>query len=142
MPEFRNPALTVDAVIYRRSVPALLLIRRKNQPFQGFWALPGGFVEYGETVENACRREALEETGLVLSEISLLSVYSDPDRDPRFHTVSIVFSAYVPDLSKAVASDDACETGVFDLSDVLNQKLAFDHRQIVRDFLSLKHLIF
>ena len=87
----KTPLLTTDCVICDRD-GRVLLIRRKNEPFKGTYALPGGFVDIGETVEAACRREALEETGLAVGELRLVGVYSDPYRDPRGHTVSIVYS--------------------------------------------------
>jgi 8-oxo-dGTP diphosphatase len=87
----RNPALTVDAVIVKNK--KILLIKRKQEPYRGQYALPGGFVEYGETVEAALQREVLEETGLVVKIKSLVDVYSDPDRDPRGHVVSVAFAA-------------------------------------------------
>src|SRR5512139_1202444 len=86
-----TPLLTVDTVIVYDG--KLVLIRRKNPPFQGHFALPGGFVELGETVETAAVREAKEETGLDVELIRLLGVYSEPSRDPRGHTVSVIFLA-------------------------------------------------
>ena len=85
-----TPALTVDAVIVD-AARGLVLIRRRNPPFQGSCALPGGFVDIGESCPDACRREAAEETSLTVDVVSLLGVYSAPDRDPRFHTVSAVY---------------------------------------------------
>src|SRR5215472_5440035 len=86
----RNPSLAVDCVVFD-PVGRLLLIRRKNPPFQGQYALPGGYVEYGETTERAAARELTEETGLTAINMSLIGVYSDPNRDPRGHVVSIAY---------------------------------------------------
>ena len=91
----KTPLLTTDCVICDQD-GRVLLIRRKNEPFKGAYALPGGFVDIGETVEAACRREVLEETGLAVGELRLVGVYSDPHRDPRGHTVSIVYLTRLP----------------------------------------------
>ncbi|MEA2053695.1 MAG: NUDIX hydrolase [Candidatus Thermoplasmatota archaeon] len=124
----KSPKLTVDGVVIKDK--KILLIKRKNDPFKGRWALPGGFVEYGETVEEAVVREVKEETGLETTVQSLLGVYSDPDRDPRGHTVSI---AYLLSVKKGLpkGGDDASDTKFFDLNAL--PPLAFDHAQIVRD---------
>src|SRR5438552_4475855 len=124
------PALTVDAVLLKSH--EVLLIRRGREPFQGAWALPGGFVEVGERTEEAVRRELVEETGLKGDIVALLGVYSDPKRDPRGHTVS---TAYVLKVSGIIdiaqAGDDADEARWFAL-DAL-PPLAFDHDLILRD---------
>lgn len=124
-----TPKLTVDCVIHDPG-KGIVLIRRKNEPFKGDYALPGGFVDKGETVEDACRREVLEETGLTVREIKLIGVYSDPDRDPRGHTVSVAFYA-VASADGLKAGDDAAEAAL--VKDWDKQKLAFDHERIVRD---------
>lgn len=126
----RNPALTVDAVVVKDK--KILLIKRKREPYQGHYALPGGFVEYGETVEAAMRREVLEETGLVVKIKSLVGVYSDPDRDPRGHVVSVVFAADIIGGALAAASD-AIDALLWDMADL--PPLAFDHAQIISDSL-------
>jgi 8-oxo-dGTP diphosphatase len=126
-----TPKLTVDVVI--PSERGVVLIRRGSDPFQGQWALPGGFVEVGETVEEAAVREVAEETGLAVELARLVGVYSDPNRDPRGHNVSVAFLARV--LSgELVAATDAAEVSVLDPGSV---DLAFDHRRIVDDALSL-----
>jgi 8-oxo-dGTP diphosphatase len=126
----KTPALTVDCVIFDGHGRALL-IRRKNEPFKDAYALPGGFVEIGETVEDACRREIREEAGLELGAVRLLGVYSDPKRDPRGHTVSVVFLARLPDGAVPHAGSDAA--GAEWVEDWRTLTLAFDHAQILED---------
>ena len=127
-----TPKLMVDVII--PSERGVVLIRRGNEPFEGRWALPGGFVEVGETVEEAAYREAAEETGLAVEVARLVGVYSDPERVPRGHNVSVAFLARV--LSgDLVAATDASEVAVLDPSSV---ELAFDHRKIIEDALSLE----
>ncbi|GFO80751.1 MAG: hypothetical protein A49_03780 [Methyloceanibacter sp.] len=101
-----TPALTVDCVVFDPT-GRVLLIRRRHEPFKGGYALPGGFVEIGETVEEACRRELREETGVCARDLRLVGVYSDPSRDPRGHTVSVAFLAQLAAPAEAVAGDDA-----------------------------------
>ena len=122
-----TPFLTVDALIIYEG--KLVLVKRKNAPYQGRFALPGGFVEVGETVEEAVAREAKEETGLDIEIIKLLGVYSDPSRDPRGHTVTICFLAKGSGNLKA--GSDAKETGLFGLNEI--PELAFDHNKIIKD---------
>lgn len=135
MAEFRNvngyvsPALTVDAVLLKGN--EVLLIRRGREPFKGSWALPGGFVEVGETVEDAVRRELVEETGLKGDVVDLLGVYSAPGRDPRGHTVSVTFVLKVSGIVHVDDLDDADEARWFPL-DALPD-LAFDHARITAD---------
>ncbi len=133
MPEYRNPVPTVDIVI---ELPGgIVLIERKNEP--DGWALPGGFVDYGESLEDAARREALEETSLKVRLISQLHAYSDPKRDPRKHTLSVVFFAQAEGTPKA--GDDAKGAGVFTEKD-LPEPLVFDHRQIIMDYFEWKRM--
>ena len=106
------------------------MIRRKNPPYG--WALPGGFVDYGETLEAAAMREAKEETGLDVRLLRQFHSYSDPRRDPRQHTISTVFLAEA--AGRAMAGDDASEVGVFSADD-LPDEVAFDHRQIIEDYI-------
>ena len=126
----KTPALTTDCVI-RDNEGRVLLIRRKNEPFKGAYALPGGFVDIGETVEAACRREVLEEAGVVVGELHLVGVYSDPRRDPRGHTVSIAFMTLLPRAPspKAGSDADAAEW----VKGWRNVDLAFDHAEIIAD---------
>lgn len=128
MADFQSPKLTVDGMLIEAG--SVLLVRRRNPPFDGFWSLPGGFVDSGETVEAACAREVLEETGLEVKVKKLVGVYSKPGRDPRGHTVSI---AYLVERvgGEISAGDDAKEAEFFPLSKL--PKLAFDHKEIIGD---------
>lgn len=123
-----GPALAVDVVI--RTRVGVVLIERKNQPYRGKWAIPGGFVEYGESVERAAQREALEETGLKVKLQELLGVYSEPGRDPRGHVVSLSFLARRVG-GRMRAASDAADVRVF--GRIPWQELAFDHAQILKD---------
>jgi len=126
-----TPKLMVDVVIPSED-GRVVLIRRGSEPFEDQWALPGGFVELGETVEEAAAREAAEETGLAVEVARLIGVYSEPERDPRGHNVSVAF--LVRALSgELAAATDASEVSVLDPSSV---ELAFDHRRIIDDALS------
>ena len=124
-----SPALSVDAVLFDQQ-GRLLLIRRKYPPYQGQYALPGGFVDYGETVEAAVQRELEEETGIRTGTGRLVGVYSAPDRDPRRHNVSVAFLMQ-PSPQQPVGGDDAASAAYVD--DWRDVELAFDHRRIVDD---------
>jgi 8-oxo-dGTP diphosphatase len=132
MPKPETPLLTVDAVIiYEKK--NLILIRRKNPPFQGVLALPGGFVDVGETVEDACIREAYEETNIEVKIKSLIGVFSDPKRDPRGHNVTVAFLCEpVSKDEKPLAKDDAGAIEIVRLEVVHSKKLAFDHFKIIK----------
>lgn len=125
----RNPFPTVDIVLYRDG-RGVLLIERRNPPHG--WALPGGFIDYGESAEQAAVREAFEETGLKVRLTGLLGVYSEPDRDPRFHTLSVVFIAVADGNQTPQAGDDAGNVRFFPVDELPD--MAFDHRRIVDDF--------
>ncbi len=127
---YRNPFLTVDIII-RIPEKGIVLIERKNPPYG--WALPGGFVDYGESLETAARREAFEETNLEVEDLEQFHAYSEPDRDPRQHTVSVVFTATGKGIPKA--ADDAKHLEVF-APDALPKVLAFDHAKILSDYLA------
>lgn len=129
----RTPLLTVDIVI--KTPEGIVLIRRDNSPFKGFYALPGGFVEVGERVEEAAVREAREETGLDIRLERLVGVYSDPDRDPRGHVVSICYAATASGIPRA--GSDARDAGVFSIDEL--PPLAFDHGRIVADAIRAHH---
>src|SRR3954468_11440893 len=128
-----RPWVAADCVVFDRR-DRLLLIRRKNAPFQGQYALPGGFVELGETTENAARRELQEETGVMAQSLILIGVYSDPQRDPRHHCISIAYLTLVRE-AQATAGDDAAEAEF--VEDWQTLSLAFDHNRIVQDALKL-----
>ncbi len=128
----RNPVVTVDAIIEVEG--GIILIKRKNPP--PGWAIPGGFVDYGESLEDAACREAKEETGLDIKLIRQFHTYSEPGRDPRHHTVSTIFIAAAS--GRPVAGDDAKEAGIF-TKDSLPKDIAFDHRQILEDYFSGKY---
>jgi len=133
MPKPVTPRLATDCVAIDAK-GRVLLIRRKNPPYVGHYALPGGFVDVGETVEDACRRELMEETGVKAGALQLVGVYSDPKRDPRFHTVGIVYMTLVR-APKAVAGDDAAAAEW--VEDWRKEDLAFDHALIMRDAMRL-----
>ncbi len=126
-----NPLPTTDAIIADGS-GRVVLILRKNEP-RG-WALPGGFVDAGEELGAACRREAREETGLEVELVEQLFTYSDPKRDPRKHTVSTVYACRVPRGAMPAGADDAAEARWFDETDIPWGELCFDHGQILRDY--------
>lgn len=130
MPSYRTPILTVDAIIVDKG--KVVLIQRKKTPFKGMWALPGGFVEYGERVEDAVVREALEETGLKVKIKALVGVYSNPNRDPRKHTVSVSYLCRRVG-GRLVGGDDAAEACEFEFKSNALPKMAFDHSRILRD---------
>jgi len=128
---YKNPALAVDGVIIKNHI--IVLVKRSKPPFQGQYALPGGFVEYGETVESALIREIAEETGLKVKIKSLIGVYSDPNRDPRGHIISIAFRAHIIG-GEVLSGSDASEVRFFDIRNL--PRLAFDHEKIIRDALT------
>lgn len=127
----KSPSLTVDAIITRGTGKGkeVLLIKRKNEPYKGMWALPGGFVEYGERTSEAIVREVKEETGLSCTVNDLIYVASDPNRDPRGHTISIIYKLDMEDESTLKAGDDASETEWFQVSKL--PSMAFDHEKII-----------
>jgi 8-oxo-dGTP diphosphatase len=137
---YRNPTPTVDIIIEIEDASrtpetgGIVLIKRKNPPFG--WAIPGGFVDYGETLEAAAVREAREETGLDVSLVRQFHAYSDPARDPRKHTISMVFIARARGVP--VGADDAMEARVFPV-DALPEPMAFDHGDILRDYREKKY---
>jgi len=130
MPKPKTPLLATDcvAVDAQRRV---LLIRRRFAPFRGSFSLPGGFVEIGETVEEACRRELCEETGVAAARLQLIGVYSDPARDPRGHVVSIAYAARVGADVAAKAGDDAATAEW--IENWSRVDIAFDHRAVLTD---------
>lgn len=133
---YRNPTPTVDIIIELIDRPhrPIILIERLNPPYG--WAIPGGFVDYGESVETAAQREAAEEIGLQVELVEQFHVYSDPSRDPRQHTLSVVFIATAK--GEPQAGDDAKHLEVFELWK-LPANLCFDHDQILRDYLKYRY---
>ena len=131
-PARKTPAVTVDAIIEMSG--GVVLIKRKNPP--PGWAIPGGFVDYGETLEAAVVREMKEETGLDVTLVRQFHTYSDPDRDPRHHTVSTIFIATASGTPEA--ADDAADAGIF-TRDSLPEHIAFDHRKILDDYFNNKY---
>ncbi|MBU0693988.1 MAG: NUDIX hydrolase [Candidatus Omnitrophica bacterium] len=129
----QGPFVTVDGIVeYRQGI---VMIERSNPPFG--WALPGGFLDYGESLESAVAREIKEETGLEFVDFKQFKTYSEPDRDPRFHTVSVVFTGC--GQGELVAASDAKSAKVFELNS-LPQNLAFDHGEIIRDYMRCRAL--
>ena len=131
MSEHRNPVPTIDIILQKGS--DILLIKRKNDPFKDYLALPGGFVNEGESVEDAAKREAREETSLEIEPIDILGVYSNPKRDPRGHIMTVVFVGIILSGS-ARPEDDSAEIEWVNLDQIQNKKLAFDHEQIISDY--------
>lgn len=126
----KRPLVTVDAVVEQQD--RVLLVRRGREPFRGSWALPGGFVEYGERTEEAVAREVMEETGVAIELEGLLGVYSDAHRDPRGHVVSICYVA--KGHGEPRGGSDAAEARFFPLEALEGMSLAFDHAGIIRDY--------
>ena len=133
---YRNPAPTVDIIIELGDRPhrPIILIERHNEPLG--WAIPGGFIDYGESAEVAAKREALEEIGLEIELIEQFQVYSDPKRDRRSHTMSVVFLATATGVPQA--GDDAKSYGIFE-SWRIPANLCFDHDRILKDYWRYRH---
>ena len=134
--QYRNPYPTVDIIIEINSTDGngIVLISRKNPPFG--WAIPGGFVDYGESLEEAAVREAKEETSLDVELSRQFHTYSDPSRDPRHHTISTVFIARADGIPEA--RDDAADAAIFSLQ-ALPEEMAFDHKTIILDYINQKY---
>ena len=134
--DYPRPMVTVDMIVARihNSLAEILLIERGNTPFKGMWALPGGFVDMDEDLQDAAHRELKEETSLVVDELSQFKTFAKPGRDPRGRTVSVVFHGKVDYQCSAVKNgDDAADARWFDVNQL--PELAFDHALIVKDFL-------
>ena len=131
MSDHKNPAPTTDAIIAGDD-GRVVLILRKNEPHG--WALPGGFVDAGEELGAACRREAREETGLDVELVTQLFTYSDPKRDPRKHTLSTVYACRAKAGAEPKAADDAKDARWFGENEIPWGELCFDHRDILRDY--------
>ena len=131
--EFPRPSVTVDIVLVTREAqPRVLLIRRKHPPYAGDWAIPGGFIEMQETLEESVRGELREETGLEVAKLKQLGAFGDPDRDPRGRTISVAFLGRIDtsQMGDAHAADDAAEVGWYSLAELPH--LAFDHAKILQ----------
>jgi len=128
----KSPKITVDGIIIKDG--EILLVKRKNDPFKGKWALPGGFVEYGEKTEDAVVREVLEETGLKATVYKTIGVYSDPNRDPRGHTITVVYKLDIKG-GKLKSGDDASDAKFFDVNQL--PELSFDHNKIIENVLRM-----
>ena len=136
-----TPLVAVDAVILFNNKQDLVLIRRRNPPFQGELALPGGFVDVGESVEHACIREAREETNIKVKIVKLIGVFSEPNRDPRGHNISVAFLCEpLTEKEKPKALDDAAALEILPLAKISTLKLAFDHMDIIKSSGILKNL--
>ncbi|MDF2737984.1 MAG: nudF2 [Nitrososphaeraceae archaeon] len=135
MRDYKNPIPTVDAIIQKSS--SILLVKRKKDPYKNQFALPGGFVNEGETIEEAIEREVYEETSLKIHPIDILGVYSDPTRDPRGHMMTVVFIVLVI-RGIATAGDDAKEISWIPIEKINEIKIAFDHKLVIRDYLRWK----
>jgi len=135
--EYPRPALTADVAVLRlEGIPEILLVERKDPPFEGMWALPGGFMEIDESLEVAARRELKEETGIKAGELIRYDSYDEPGRDPRGRTVTQVFvMIWKETMGKAVADSDANAVKWFDLTRL--PQLAFDHAKIIGDVLEM-----
>lgn len=130
--DYPRPALTVDIVLLHRTAEGIevLLIKRARDPFAGYWAFPGGFVDMDESLEDAAARELAEETGLRSIRLEQIGAFGDPGRDPRGHTVSVAFAGVLKDRAMVTAADDASEAAWH--SALEPPKLAFDHNGILR----------
>jgi 8-oxo-dGTP diphosphatase len=133
-----NPVPAVDFLISKDDNSRILLVRRKNDPFKGMLSIPGGFINQGETAENAMMREAKEETSLVVQPIAILGVYSDPQRDPRMHTISVTFIARIVQGNED-ARDDAAALQWINIENELDsliqsKQIAFDHSKILKNY--------
>jgi 8-oxo-dGTP diphosphatase len=135
MTKYGNPTPTVDVILQRDL--KVLMVRRKKDPFKDHLSLPGGFVNEGETVEEAMKREVMEETSLDVEPVDILGVYSDPKRDPRKHIVTVVFIGIIVGGTSR-AGDDAARIEWIELTNIERQQIAFDHTQILHDYCQWK----
>ena len=133
--EYPRPSVSVDIIVLNKKEDHtfILLIERKNEPYKGFWALPGGFIEMNETLEQSALRELLEETGIKLKHLNQFATYGDPGRDPRGRTVTVIYQTLIKKQITPIAGDDAINAKWYNINKL--PKLAFDHKIIVKDFL-------
>lgn len=131
---YPKPSVTTDCILFKQTKQTeILLIKRKQDPYIGKWALPGGFVEIDEDLEEGARRELIEETGIDHIELKQFKTYGEPGRDPRGRTISVVYFGYVKENENEIkAGDDAAEVSWFDLMNLPD--LAFDHAEIIEEF--------
>ncbi len=134
--EYPRPALTVDAIILCEKNKSILLIQRRNEPFKNLWALPGGFVDENEDIDDAVVRELEEETSVCGVDLEQFKAYGKFGRVPRAHTVSIVYFGWYDSSKKARAKDDALALKWFDINNL--PEMAFDHNDILKEFLESK----
>ena len=135
--EYPRPSVCVDIIVLCKIEDQILilLIERKHPPFENYWALPGGFIEMDETLEQSALRELHEETGLQLKKLKQFAAYGDPGRDPRGRTVSIIYYAFIEKQINPIAGDDASKAKWFNIEEI--PALAFDHKKIIEDFFSI-----
>ena len=132
--KYPRPAVTADIIIFDKNKEKILLIERGGEPFKGMWAIPGGFMDMNETIEQTAYRELEEETNLTGIELNQLHTFTAIDRDPRHRTVTTVFYGFLDDnLQTATAGDDAVKAQWFDIYNLPN--LAFDHREVIDFFI-------
>jgi 8-oxo-dGTP diphosphatase len=134
--EYPHAAVCVDIILlyHHKTLPEILLIQRKNNPFMNCWALPGGFIEMEETLMESALRELKEETGIELSQLEQFATYGDPGRDPRERNISIVYFSLLKNKLEPQAGDDARKARWFPIKDIPD--MAFDHNKIIQDFIS------
>lgn len=135
--QYPRAALTTDAIVFVKEEKSifLLLIERGREPFKNKWALPGGFIEMGETLQTACKRELMEETGLFVDKMTQFKTYDAINRDPRHRTISVVYFVELDSKRKVLGGDDAVHAKWFSVDNL--PELAFDHGLILKDFLEL-----
>lgn len=133
--QYPHPAVCVDIILLVKNTVtnSILLIERKHPPFENSWALPGGFIDMHETLEQSALRELEEETGIKLNSLKQFASYGDPGRDPRERTVSVVYYKILNEEKEAIAGDDAAKAKWFPLNNL--PTLAFDHNKIIKDFI-------